>query len=132
MRTPAILLGVAGIIIVLGSSSDWVTCSKEPCEEGGGLFYIFSRSGMAVGWGVLTTVLGVLIAINGLGAGHSERPPVAAAIQAALVLAVLIGFAIRVWIVPEYDSYGPGFGYLLTVIGALIALGASVVPAVRR
>ena len=80
MRTAAILVVVAGILIVYGSSSDWVTCSKEPCEEGGGLFHIFRRTGMDVGWSVLTT---------------------------------------RV-------------GDLLTVIGALIALGASVAPTVRR
>ena len=132
MRTAAIILVVAGILIVFGSSSDWVACSKEPCEEGGGLFHIYSRTGMTVGWGVLTTALGVLILVSALGTWRSLGLTVVTTAAAVGVLLVTAGFGARVWVFPEYDSYGPGFGYLLTVIGALIALGASAVPVIRR
>ena len=135
MRGAGALLVVACLLIVLGAPAPWVTCSQEPCPlregEGGlGLMVIFERSGLAVGWGIATVVLGlVILAIAVTGSRQPSLVPLAR-LAGVATLVVAVGFALRVWVVPEYESYGPRIGFLATSLGGLIAAVGD--PVLRR
>ena len=124
MRAASAVLVGAGLLLVLGAQAPWVTCSQEPCD-GFGLQHIWVRSGFDVGWGAATAFLGVaIVGAAVLGARRLVGLLVAGA-AGVVALAIAIAFALRVWIVPEYDSYGPQVGFVATAIGGLIAaLGA--------
>ena len=136
MRLAGALLIVAGLLVVLGASAPWVTCSEMPCpavdlaQRGLAFQVIFVRSGFDVGWGFLTAALGAVSL--GAGALVAGRPPLAriAVAAGAAVCGIAIGFATRVWVVPEYESSGPQVGFIATALGRLIAAVGD--PLLRR
>jgi hypothetical protein len=139
MRAAGALLIVAGLLVVVGAQAPWVTCSELPCsaidpdQRTLALQVIFVRSGFEVGWGYLTAALGALIV--GAGAFVTGRPAVTRVAMAAglAVVAIGVGFALRVWVVPEYESYGPQIGFIATALGGLIAaVGDRTLRAIAR
>jgi hypothetical protein len=78
----------------------------------------------------MTALLGAVMAVS--GALIAGRPALARIAMAAglAVLAIAAAFAIRVWIAPEYWSYGPQIGFVATALGGLI--GTVGDPVLRR
>ena len=76
-RAAAVILLAGGIMVVLGSLSVWGACSQEPCDpELLGLMHIYERSGVDLGWGIMTTALGAVVLLLGVDAlrGRARRP----------------------------------------------------------
>jgi hypothetical protein len=125
VRAAAALLVVAGLLLLFGAQAPWVVCSSEPCPPGPddtlALQVIWTRDGLAVGWGFLTGALGLVVLGSAWRLGRVPGAAVAARLAGLAALVISVGFAVRVWIVPEYDSYGPPLGFIATVLGALIA-----------
>jgi hypothetical protein len=125
VRAAAALLIVAGLLLLLGAQAPWVICSSDPCPPGVddtlALQVIWTRDGLAVGWGFVTGALGLVVLGAAARLGRVRRAVLVARLAGLAALAVALGFAVRVWIVPEYDSYGPPIGFVATVLGGLIA-----------
>jgi hypothetical protein len=93
--------------------------------------HIFERSGVDVGLGVVTAVLGVLLAALGIHALlNPDRVvrPWLAVVAASSVLAALCIHLTRIYVIEDDDGfYGPPyFGLYLTAFGALIALAGDL------
>jgi hypothetical protein len=142
-RTPSVwitadALIIGGLTVVWGSFSTWGACDKEPCEGAGGLLHIFERSGVDVGLGVVTAILGLLLAGLGIYALLNPRVcrPRLAVLAAASVLAAICIHLVRVYVIDDYDGFywPPYFGLYVTALGGLIALagGAWQWQVVRR
>ena len=133
MRMAGPLLVVAGLLLVVGGQSPWVTCSMMPCpdlEGGFGFMVIFERTGLDVGWGFVTAFVGIVMIAIGLARSSNPRAIVVARAAGVATLIIAAVFAARVWVVPEYYSYGPQVGFVATVLGGLIAAVGD--PVLRR
>jgi hypothetical protein len=125
-RLGAILVVLGGLAVVVGSYWAWDSCPKEPCEGPGGLFHIYSRSGIEAGPGLVTVVLGVALVVLGLGSllwwAESRWPAAVSIVLSGGVILVLAGYMVRVRLVPEYPVIGlPGLGLIVVVLGAVMA-----------
>lgn len=124
----ALALVLSGAATVDGSLRDWGACSKEPCEGAGGLFHLFWRTGVDLGPGVVTAVLGVALVFAGLFALLFRGAPLSWALPLVLAssqLLVLGAWVVRISLFPHYTVYITGIGFPLVVAGGLIALAAS-------
>jgi hypothetical protein len=144
-RTPSVwitadALIIVGLTIVWGSFSTWGACDKEPCEGDFGLLHIFERSGVDVGLGVVTAILGLLLAGLGIYALLNPRVgrprvgrPRLAIVAAASVLAAICIHLVRIYVIDDYDGfYGPPYsGLYVTALGGLIALAGGAAVAGR-
>jgi hypothetical protein len=82
---------------------------------------ILERTGMAIGWGLLTFALGgIVIAAATLG---QRWPRLHDLVRPAgvVTLQMATGFGLSQWIVTEEPSHGPGIGFVATALGGLIA-----------
>jgi hypothetical protein len=105
LRAAAALLIVAGLLLLFGAQAPWVICSMDPCpgpDGGFGLMVIWTRSGLTVGWGFLTGVLGVVVLAAAARLGTVRRAALVARLAGLASLVVAFAFASRVWIFPEY------------------------------
>ncbi len=81
-----------------------------------------------LGAGVVTAVLGLLLAVFGVcalryhGALRFWALPL---LMGSAVLAILIAWGLRVYVFPEYRVYGLGLGVLLVAAGGVIGVVAS-------
>jgi hypothetical protein len=128
-RGAALVVGVAGFLILLGSFMTWGTCSTTPC--GGNLQSISEYSGLDLGFGAVTAVAGLALAAIGLdalrrrGASHVAR----AAVPLALLVVVTAGVSVTwMYIVPgdDKDFYPPPYVASLVGILGVIAFAASL------
>lgn len=118
-----------GLAIVVGSFTTWGACSGIPCEGPGQLFMIWERTGVSFGPGIVTALLGLLMVALGIDATRGRDRAVPAEVpigMASVVLVVVIGFVMRVHLVPLYKLYGGFEGPILVGAGAIAALLASL------
>ena len=135
----AAILIVGGTLVVLGSFSVWGACSSEPCDpELALLMHISERSGVDLGWGIVTAVLGAAVLVLGVSAllGRGRRP----LLERLAAVGILLAVGLHLYL----STYGPsaaddGFiatpyiAVYVTVIGAIVVLVASLSrPADRR
>jgi hypothetical protein len=128
----AAALLVGGMLVVLGSFSNWGACAQEPCDpELLGLMHIYERSGVDLGWGIVTAVLGaaVLVLATSTLFGRGRRPLV----ERVAALGILLALGIHLYL----TAYGPSaaddgligtpyVGVYVTAIGAIVVLVASL------
>jgi len=128
----ALLLG--GLVVVVGSFSDWGACASDPCEpELFGLMVVTPRSGIDIGWGILTAALGAAVLVLAMSAllGRDRRP----ILERVAALGILLAVGVHLYL----SAFGPsaaddGFtgtpyiGVYVTVIGAIVVLVASRAP----
>jgi hypothetical protein len=122
----AVLLGSFAVIV--GSMTTWGTCSHAPCEGNFGLWVLVERSGVSWGPGVITLALGIVlaaVAIDALRGRASERGWWIGLSAAFSTLGMTLLWVIRMYVLPEFFLYGPGFGLYLVALGALVAAIAS-------
>lgn len=128
-RRAALVLLLGGLVTLAGSFATWGDCAGYPCEGPLQLFFIFERSGVDFGPGLVTAALGLLIVILGIaatrGRRHAVRPEVPL-IVASAALVVVGAYVVRVHVIPLYSVYGPREGVIFVVTGATAALIASV------
>jgi hypothetical protein len=126
----AIALVVGGFVVLVGSFLDWGTCPDTSCgKDGGALFVLVDKSGIDFGPGILTALLGIVLAAGGVSVLRIGGPPAfraGAVLLALIVLATVGAFYVRMYVFPEFLLYGPGFGLVLVAAGGLIALAASL------
>jgi hypothetical protein len=87
----AAILVVGGTLVVLGSFSVWGACSQEPCDpELALLMHIYERSGVDLGWGIVTAVLGAAVLVLAVSAllGRGRRPLLERLAAVGILLAV--------------------------------------------
>lgn len=126
----AAVLLTGGVLVILGSFATWGACAQEPCDPDVlGLMHIFERSGVDLGWGLVTAVLGVAALVLGLIAlrGRGRRP----LFERIVALAVLIVVGVHLYLAMftgSADSVGrtPYIGVYLTIIGAVMVLVGSM------
>ena len=128
----AAILVVGGTLVVLGSFSVWGACSSEPCDpEVLGLLYVYERSGVDLGWGIVTAVLGAAVLVLAVGAllGRGRRP----LLERLAAVGILLAVGLHLYL----STYGPsaaddGFiatpyiAVYVTVVGAMVVLAASL------
>jgi hypothetical protein len=129
-RIAAAALIIGGLVVVWGSFSTWVACPKKPCEGDFGLFVIYERSGVDFGPGIITAVLGLLLAVLGIYAllnlDRVVRPRLAI-VAAAAVLATIGAHLFRIQVIDDFPIVGaPDLGLYITALGGLVALVAGV------
>jgi hypothetical protein len=127
---PLAALGLAfgGFAVIGGSFANWGVCPKIPCEGDFGLFSLFERSGIDFGPGVVTAMLGLLLALTGLYAIRRRGVlPFATLplVAAALVLLIIGAYVVRVHFFPEFSIDGPSLGVYFVAGGGAIAAVAS-------
>jgi len=130
MNRAAAILIAGGILVVLGSFSDWGACAQEPCDpELLGLMHLYERSGIDMGWGILTAALGaaaLLLGINTLRS-HRRRPLFEGLAAVGIFLAVGVHLYLETYGGPANRLIGPPhIGVYMTVMGAVVVLGASL------
>jgi hypothetical protein len=126
-RTAAFGLILGGVIVAVGSLATWDICPDSSCGDDGGLLalmHLVDRSGIEVGLGIVTLVLGAALALVGLDAvrrgGWSPVRWLAVAL-ALLAIAVAATFLGRTYAFGESLMYGPGVGIYLVAFGAVLA-----------
>jgi len=129
-KIAAAALVIGGLIVVWGSFSTWGACPKKPCEGDFGLFVIYERSGVDFRPGIITAVLGLLLAVLGiyalLNVDRVGRPRLAI-VAAAAVLATIGAHLFRIQVIDDFPIVGaPDLGLYITALGGLIALVAGV------
>lgn len=126
----AAALLVGGMLVVLGSFSDWGACPQEPCDPDlFGLMHIFERSGVDLGWGIVTAALGVAVLLLGVNTlrGRGRRPFVERLAAVSILLAVGVHLYLATYGGPADMLSGPPYiGVYMTVIGAVVVLVASL------
>lgn len=137
-RAAAVILLAGGILVVLGSFSAWGACSQEPCDpELLGLMDIYERSGVDLGWGIVTAVLGGVLLLLGVNAvsGRARHPLVERVAALGILLAVGLHLFLSTY-GPSADDDGltgtPYIGAYLTVIGAVVVMIGSTLPRAGR
>jgi hypothetical protein len=128
-RAAAAILIAGGMLVVLGSFSVWGACPLEPCGGDFGLAVIYERSGIQFGPGVVTAILGVLLALLGFIASRKldRMVPLIGVVAAGGVL-ITIGIHLLTVYGGESDIVtGPPYlGLYITAIGSILCLAASV------
>jgi hypothetical protein len=128
-RGVALVLVVAGSLILLLSFQRWTSCPTTPC--GGNLMAISEYSGLDLGFGVVTAIAGLLLAAIGLDALRSNGVSrfATAAVLLALLIVVTVGTSV-VWmyVIPGDDKefFWPPFAAILVGIVGLIGVVASL------
>lgn len=126
-RGAATGLFLGGVIVAWGSLATWDTCPDSSCGDDGALFALMvlvDRSGIDIGWGIVTLGLGAALALAGLEALRRGRwspvwwLPVRMALAVIVVAAMFLG---RTYVATESQMYGPGAGIYLAVFGAVLA-----------
>jgi hypothetical protein len=127
-RVAAMLLALAGLMVVYGSFATWDTCPKFPCEGSFGFFSLLNRSGVDLGIGMITAELGLLLSIAGIAAfrrGGTSPFRTELMIAAGFTLAIVAIYLGRTFVFPEFLTYGPNLGVYVVAVGATMALLAS-------
>lgn len=135
---------MAGVVTLLGSRGAWANCSTVGCDSP--LQALDVKTGIELGYGVMTEIAGILLVVIGLGArrilGTSSWSTPALAL-ALLVIGAVSTYVLTLYVLPAGsvpilwppDIYAdgnlsfpwpPGFGAILTAAGGLIALAASL------
>jgi hypothetical protein len=90
---------------------------------------LWETSGVEFGPGLVTAVLGLMLASGGIGAfrrGVSSGLRVVPVVLALLLLATVGAYILRWHVFPTFKLYGPEIGVILVIAGGLVALAASV------
>lgn len=127
-RRLALVIVFGGLALLYGSFQPWDTCTKRPCEGDFGLFSLVSRSGVSIGWGVVTAELGLFLAAAGVIAFRRPRTfafRLETTAFGLLASTVIVAYFIRTFIVPEFFAYGPKLGLVVAAGGAVLATLAS-------
>ena len=127
-RFAAVLIVVGGAAATLGSFTNWGYCSKEPCEGPGGLSHLFPVSGVDIGPGIPTALLGTFLVIAGIEAFRrgGELPYRRAALVAAVGVVVIVAlWTIYYTLPPGSFFYGPGGDYVFVIPGGILAAAGS-------
>jgi hypothetical protein len=120
---------IGGIATIIGSFSTWGACPLAPCGSDFGLSVIREQSGVQFGPGVVTAILGGLLAVLGVfGSRKVDRlipllgffAAVGALTAVALHLVIVYGGGEDIVIGTPY------VGLYITVIGAVVGLAASL------
>jgi hypothetical protein len=120
-----------GIVAAIGSASTWGACPQDPCgADGLGLQVVLERTGLALGFGLVTLVLAlvaVLLAIPPVArATAGARPTLLLATGGGIVGAV-IADVLYYYVVDQQTLVGsPWFGAYLTAFGGLLVFGAGI------
>jgi len=131
---PFILLA-GGFLVILGSFSVWGACSAYPCTVGDTELLQFpsayERSGVDLGWGIVTAVLGAVVVVAALSVqlGRRRHGLVEGLSAAGVLLAVGLHLYLSTYGPSAADDglTGPAYsGVYLTVIGALVVLVRSL------
>jgi hypothetical protein len=134
----AAILLVGGFLVVLGSFSAWGACSQDPCHPALlGLMHFYERSGIDVGWGIVTAVLGCVLLLLGVSAlrGRARRPLVERGAALGIVLAVGLHLLLTTFGPSAADDGLTGTLYIggyVTVLGAVVVLVGSTHPRADR
>jgi hypothetical protein len=110
----AIVLALAGFLIVVLSFAEWGSCSSTPC--GGPLFAISEYTGIDLGFGRLSAFAGiglVGIGIHRLLRSHARRFDWLAAVLAVVVITSAGASVLWMYVLPsdtaDPDSFWGGF-----------------------
>ena len=126
----AAVLIAGGMLVVLGSFLNWGACPQEPCDpELIGLMHIYERTGIDLGWGIVTAALGVAVLVLGVRElrGRGRRPLLERVVSLSILFLVGVHLYLATYGGPaDMLSGSPYLGVYMTVIGAILALVASV------
>lgn len=119
-------LAVGGAVALVGSLLAWATFSV--------LFSFYSRTGLELGYGILSALFAMVSVISGIGARRWTRALSFVGAIGILGAAALAAIVVR-WNGPgspglEFHRYG--LGLLVTVIGGGIALAGAILRARDR
>lgn len=128
-RGGALFLLFAGLLILLLSFQTWGSCPTTPC--GGSRMAISEYSGIALGFGVVTGLGGLMLAAIGLyGLRHNgvSRFSTAAVLLALVVVLTAGASVVWMYVIPgdDKDFYRPPFMAILVAFVGLIAVAASL------
>jgi hypothetical protein len=128
-RGAALALAVTGPLTLLLSFETWGSCPTTPC--GGILMAISEYSGLDLGFGGVTAVAGLMLAVIGCGALRHmgvSRLGTAAVLLALLIVAAAGGSVLWMYVLPGDDKEfrWPPFTAILVGIIGLVAFGASL------
>jgi hypothetical protein len=127
LQIAAAVLLVGGIAAVIGSFSTWGACPLEPCGGEFGLTVLYERSGIEFGLGIVTAILGALLAVLGILAPRTtdRRLPSVGVIAAGGVL-IAVGVHLVLVYGGDIVTGSPYLGLYITVVGGVVSLIASV------
>lgn len=127
VQIAAAALMVGGIVTVIGSFSTWGACPLEPCGAEFGLTVLSERSGVEFGAGIVTAILGALLAVLGVIARRNidRRVPLAGVVAAGGVL-IAVGIHLVIVYGGDIVTGSPYLGLYFTVIGGVVSLIASL------
>ena len=130
-------LGVAlgGLAVLVGSFARWGGCRQMPCDPGDGVafFVLVDYSGLDLGFGVVTVLSGLAMAIVGLlalGERRVRNPRRLVAICTTIVLATMVAVVTWDFVFHVRSIDGPKFGVYIVIAGAVLAAvaGAPMPP----
>src|SRR4051812_3327039 len=99
---PALVLVVTGLLSALLSTRTWATCPTTPC--GGSLMAISEYSGLDLGFGAVTALAGLVLAVIGLHALRTRAMPqfaTAAALFSVLIVVTAGASVVWMYILPR-------------------------------
>jgi len=129
LQVTAVAMMIGGIATMIGSFSTWGACPLAPCGSDFGLSVVREQSGVEFGAGVVTAVLGRLLIVLGVFGSRKvgRLIPLLGVFAAAGVLTAVAIHLVMVYGGPGDRVIGtPYLGLYLTVIGAVLALAASL------
>lgn len=117
---PSAVVVVGATVMIIGSTQEWATFS------GGFLMSLVDRSGVELGYGIVTLVCGVGVGLIGLGAARrgGVTPYRRRAVLLSLVALATVVLAYTALVMDIGEMYS-GFGGLLSHGEALYAVGIS-------
>ena len=127
LQIAAVALLVGGTVTVIGSFSTWGACPLEPCGGELGLTVLYERSGIEFGPGIVTAILGALLALLGVLARRNIDPrvPLVGVVAAGGVL-IAVGIHLVFVYGGDIVTGSPYLGLYFTVIGGVVSLAASL------